>query len=238
MTTTLITGANRGIGLEHTKQALAAGESVIATCRHVGEATALQELANAYPDAFIIEECEVTSQASVDALAGRLSGRAIDILINNAGYMGEGAWSAEDPAQALASLDYGHWQKVLDINLFGPCRVTAAFLPNLRLGDRKLVIMMSSDLASIEGNTMGGTHAYRTSKTALNMLSKGLAIDLAKQGITVVPLTPGWTKTDLGGEHAHWDVDESVKRQREVIAGLTVEDSGKFYNLEGKILPW
>ena len=214
MTTILITGANRGIGLEHTKQALAAGESVIATCRDVGDATALQELANAYPGQLQIEECEVTSQTSVDALAGRLSGQPIDILINNAGYFGKSAWSAEDPAEALAAMDYDYWREVIEINLFGPCRVTAALLPNVRLGERKLVIMMTSDLASIEGNTMGGSHPYRTSKTALNMLSKGLALELAAQGITVIPLTPGWTKTDLGGANAFWEVDESVKRQR------------------------
>lgn len=126
----------------------------------------------------------------------------------------------------------------MEVNLYAPMRMVAAFQPNLALGHRKLVVMMSSDLASIASNTMGGTHSYRTSKAALNMLTRGLAIDLGKEGISVVALSPGWTKTDMGGENAIWEVAESVLRQRDVLAGMGPEHSGRFFNLLGDELPW
>ncbi|WP_394727572.1 SDR family oxidoreductase [Altererythrobacter sp. GH1-8] len=238
MATILITGANRGIGLEHTRQALATGDTVIATCRHPESAAELADLADKYGDNLRIEEFDVTSGESACALVGRLDGTPIDVLINNAGYQGPGTWNVEANFQALGSIDYDIWRDILEINLLGAMRATEALKDNVAASDRKVIIMMSSDLASIGRNTIGTTHSYRTSKAALNMLAKGLAVDLEKEGVTVVALSPGWTQTDMGGPKAIWTVEESVTNQRKVIAGLGLEDSGKFYNLQGEELPW
>jgi NAD(P)-dependent dehydrogenase (short-subunit alcohol dehydrogenase family) len=236
--TTLITGANRGIGLEHVRQALEAGEAVIAACRAPAEATALHPLRSEHGEALRIEELDVASGPSIDALAARLEGVAVEILINNAGVFGPFGWPEGARLQSITGMDYDLWEDILRINVLGPFRVTARLLPNLLAGQRKLVIMMSSDLGSIAKNTLGSSHAYRTSKAALNMLTKGLAIELKSQGVTVISLAPGWTKTDLGGEGAHWAVDDSVRAQREVLATFDLTQSGQFIDLTGKAVPW
>lgn len=238
MTTLLITGANRGIGLEHVKQALAAGETVIATCRHPASAKELIALESQSSDRLRIEELDVTDGESACALVGRLDGLPIDILINNAGYQGPGSWNVEANFQALGTIDYEIWREILEINLLGAMRVTEALKDNVAASARRIIVMTSSDLASIARNTMGTTHPYRTSKAALNMLAAGLAVDMKDDGVTVIALSPGWTQTDMGGPQARWTVQESVSRQRKVIAGLGAEDSGRFYNLEGEELPW
>jgi NAD(P)-dependent dehydrogenase (short-subunit alcohol dehydrogenase family) len=238
MTTLLITGANRGIGLEHVRQALGAGETVIAACRAPAQATDLHSLVSSYGGRLSIAELDVAVGASIDALARRLEGVAVDVLINNAGVFGPLGWPEGARLQSISGMDYDLWENMLRINVLGPFRVTARLLPNLLAGQRKLVIMMSSDLGSIAKNTLGTSHAYRASKAALNMLTKGLAIELKSQGITVVSLAPGWTKTDLGGEQAHWAVDESVKAQREVLANFDLTHSGQFIDLTGKVVAW
>lgn len=243
MTTLLITGGNRGLGLEHTRQALAAGERVIATCQESHSAAALLELQRQYPDHLRIENLEVTNGASVAALAKALAGVPIDILINNAGTYGgiQGVGFGEPQAEVLQSLtqmDYDRWEQVLRTNLLGSFRVTAAVLENLRAGSRRVVIMMSSDLASIAGNTLGKGHAYRTSKAGINMAARGLAVDLALEKFIVVALAPGWVKTDMGGPNAPWELADSITRQRQVIASLTLAQSGQFLNLEGQQVPW
>lgn len=238
MTSTLITGANRGIGLEHVRQALAAGESVIAACRDPNGADDLNALKSEFPEQLTIEEVDVSDDASVTALAAKLKGRPIDALINNAGIFGTGAFSAGAPSQSLDGMDYDVWQQVLNINLFGVMRVTSAFKPNLEAGSQRVIVMMTSDLASISGNSMGGAHAYRTSKAALNMLARGLAMDLGEAGFIVIALSPGWTQTDMGGEDAIYTTPDSVGGQRKVIASLSKADTGKFFDLTGKEVPW
>lgn len=238
MTTILVTGANRGIGLEHARQALAAGDSVIATCRKPAEAGELAELADRYGAQLRIEELDVTNPESVSALVGRLHGSAIDVLINNAGTAGQKGWSPDEDKQSIGSIDYEEWRWILDVNLLGVMRVTEALTDNVAASTRKQIVMVSSGLASIKQNTMGGSHLYRTSKAALNMLAKGVAIDLSGRGITTVALSPGWTQTDMGGPEAHWTAAESVAKQRAVIAGLSEADNGKFYELEGSEVPW
>lgn len=234
----LVTGANRGIGLEHVRQALANGEHVIAACRNPDGAADLKELGSQYPGQLQIEQLDVASPGSIAAMAARQEGKPIDILINNAGLAGRGSWIPDDKDQLLETMDYGLWEEILQVNLFGPARVSAALLPNLRKGARKLIVMITSDLASIAGNTMGGSHAYRTSKVALNMLANGLASDLSGEGFTVIPLSPGWTKTDMGGESAIYTASQSVEGQRKVIGSISSADSGKFFNLEGREIDW
>jgi NAD(P)-dependent dehydrogenase (short-subunit alcohol dehydrogenase family) len=239
MTTLLITGANRGIGFEHVRQALADEMSVIACCRDPAKADALKALLAQYgPETLRIEALEVTDAASIETLTQRLAGVPIDILINNAGVMGPASWGEVGGGQTLQGMDYDEWEKILRINLLSPFRMTAALLPNLLASQRKLVVMMSSELGSMSRNTMGGTHAYRSSKAALNMITRGLAVDLKAQGVSVIAMAPGWVKTDLGGANAHWEVADSVKHQRQVLATAGLEQSGQFISLTGEIMPW
>ena len=135
-------------------------------------------------------------------------------------------------------MDYALWEQIMRVNVMAPFQIIQTLLPNLLLGQRRLVINMSSDLGSISNNAQGQSYAYRSSKAALNMVSKGLSVELAGDGVAVVSMAPGWTQTDLGGAQAQWPVEESVANQRKVIAGLTAADSGRFVNLLGQDVPW
>lgn len=242
MATILVTGANRGIGLEHVRQALAAGEQVIAACRSPAGSAELQALTKKHGAAQLrLESLDVATPESIDALGRRLEGAPIDMLINNAGIYGRPSapgWPEGAATQTLTNMDYALWEDILRINVLGPFRVTAKLLPNVLAGTRKLVVMMSSDLGSIANNNQGTSHAYRSSKAALNMLTKGLSVDLKDQGITVIALAPGWTRTTLGGTGADWDTDASVKAQRQVLAGITPANTGQFIDLTGKLVAW
>jgi NAD(P)-dependent dehydrogenase (short-subunit alcohol dehydrogenase family) len=233
----LVTGSNRGIGLELVRQSLEAGERVIAACRNPAQATALQQLSTAFPRQLRIEALNTASGASIDALAERLAGVPVDVLVNNAGIYG-GSWTTDAQRQTIDGMDYALWDEMMRVNVMGPFRLVARLLPNLLMGHRKLAVMMSSDLGSITNNQQGQSHAYRSSKAALNMLTKGLAVELRGRGIAVVSMAPGWTRTELGGEAATWSVDESVRRQREVIARLDLGATGTFINLLGESVPW
>jgi len=238
MTTVLITGANRGIGLEHVRQYAAAGADVIATCRDPGAAAELQAIAAAHPGKVRIEALSVNDAASVSALAERLKGVAIDVLINNAGTYGPIPLPDGMAHQTLSGMDYDIWADILATNVVSPFRITAALIDNLKAGETKTIVMMSSGLASIGTNIYGGSHAYRSSKAALNMLAKGLAVELKGDGVTVIAMAPGWTRTALGGPDAPYSVEESVAGQQKVIAGLSLDDTGKFLDLAGAEVAW
>jgi len=233
----LVTGANRGIGLELVRQCAATGYSVIATARNPDSATDLSTLASDYAGLVTIAPLDVTDAESVAALAKQFENVPIDILINNAGTYG-GNWKTDGHRQELRTMDYELWDEIHRVNVAGPLRMVNALLPNLKAGRRKLIVNMSSDLGSITNNTMGGSHAYRSSKTALNMLTCGLAIDLADDGMTVISMAPGWTKTEIGGEKAHWETADSVRNQLKVIAELSTNDTGQFINLLGERVSW
>lgn len=234
--TWLITGANRGIGLEFARQLTAAGDRVVAIVRDPGSATQLNTLASAQAG-LSIEQADMDDRASIEALAERLNGTPIDILFNNAGLYG-GSWDNASHRQSAGSMDYTLWEQIMRVNVMAPFQMIQALLPNLLLGQRRLVINMSSDLGSISNNAQGQSYAYRSSKAALNMVSKGLSVELAGDGVTVVAMAPGWTQTDLGGKQAHWSVEDSVANQHKVIAGLTAADNGRFVNLLGQDVPW
>lgn len=233
----LVTGASRGIGLEYARQLAVRGTPVIATARHPEEAEDLAALKTEFPEFVRVEQLDVGNGASIDDFAGRLAGAAIEVLINNAGLYG-GSWDTDSGRQSPQSMDYALWEEILRVNAIGPFRLSVALLNNLKLGQRRVIVNMSSDLGSITNNTQGQSHAYRSSKAALNMITKGLSIELAGDGFTVVSMAPGWTKTDLGGVNAEWNTDESVRRQLVTIAGLTPEDTGTFVNLRGETVPW
>ncbi len=234
--TWLITGANRGIGLEYVKQLSAEGERVHAVVRDPGSATELTALAASYRS-LAIEVADMDDRASIDALATRLADVPIDILLNNAGIYG-GSWDNAAHRQSALSMDYDLWEQIMRVNVMAPYQMVQRLRPSLMLGQGKLVVNMSSDLGSITNNAQGQSYAYRSSKAALNMVTKGLSVELASDGISVVSMAPGWTQTDLGGVNAHWSVEDSVANQRRVIAGLTPTDTGRFVNLLGEDVPW
>jgi NAD(P)-dependent dehydrogenase (short-subunit alcohol dehydrogenase family) len=231
MATILITGANRGLGLEFTRQYLKEGWTVIAACRNPGAARGLQDLEAGSQGALTVVELDVTDGASVKRAAGRLQGRAIDVLVNGAGIYGGGG-------QKLGSLDYEDWRQVLEVNLLGPARVCEAFLDGLERSDRRLIVTITSGMGSLADNTSGGSILYRTSKAAVNMLMRTSALDLKPRGITCIVVNPGWVKTDMGGPNAKLSPEESIQAMRRLFAKLGPEDSGKFYNYDGREYPW
>jgi NAD(P)-dependent dehydrogenase (short-subunit alcohol dehydrogenase family) len=231
MPSALITGANRGLGFEFAKQYLADGWQVYAACRDPNSADELHRLAEASGHKAQIIELDVIDQASVEAAAAGLDGHAIDLLLNNAGIIGVGS-------QKIGNIDYENWAKVLDSNTMGPMRVSEAFVDHVARSERKLIVTLTSGMGSIGDNTSGGSIAYRSSKAAVNMVMRSLAIDLAPRDITCVVVNPGWVRTDMGGAHATLTPDESVTALRRLIETLGTEQSGKFFNYDGREYAW
>ena len=230
MPSVLITGANRGIGLEFARQYLADGWQVYATCRHPGSASELQHLTET-SDKLRILALDVTYPETVKAAAAELDGQAIDLLLNNAGIGGP-------RGQTIGNIDYKAWAKVLDVNTMGPTRVAEAFVDHVARSKRKLIVTLTSGMGSIADNTSGGAFAYRSSKAAVNIVTRSLAIDLASRSITCVVVNPGWVLTDMGGTHATMTPAESVTRLRRLIETLGPAQSGKFFNHDGREYPW
>ena len=230
MPSTLITGANRGIGLEFARQYFADGWQVYAACRDTNSALELPRLADASGQLRILA-LDVTHPASVKAAAAELDGQAIDLLLNNAGVMGV-------RGQAIGNIDYDAWAKVLDANTMGPMRVSEAFIDHVARSERKLIVTLTSGMGSLADNTSGGSIAYRSSKAAVNMVMRSLAIDLAPRVITCVVVNPGWVRTDMGGPHATLTPAESVTRLRRLIETLGPAQSGRFFNYDGREYAW
>ena len=229
--TVLVTGANRGLGLEFARQYAADGWQVYAACRSPKTANELQRLAGESGGRIHVLALDVTDTASVRAAAAVLKGKAIDLLLNNAGVMGP-------RNERIGGLDYAAWAKVLDANTLGPMRVSEAFVENVAKSGLKQIVTITSGMGSIEDNTSGGAYAYRSSKAAVNMVMKSLSIDLASRGITCVVMNPGWVRTDMGGSGGKLTPAESIQALRSVMASLKPEDSGKFLNYTGKPYLW
>lgn len=231
MPTVLITGANRGLGLEFARQYAAEGWLVFAACRSPDGATELRQLAKNAGARMTILPLDVMDTVSVRAAAAALGGSPIDLLLNNAGVGGPSG-------QRLGNLDYSAWARVLDANTLGPMRVAEAFLENVAASHDKRIVTITSGMGSIADNTSGGRYAYRSSKSAVNSVMKSLAVDLASRGITCIVLNPGWVRTDMGGAGGTLAPEESIRAMRSVIAALTPEDTGQFFNYNGKQYPW
>jgi NAD(P)-dependent dehydrogenase (short-subunit alcohol dehydrogenase family) len=230
MATVLVTGANRGLGLEFTRQYLAEGHAVIAVCRDPSRAKDLQSVARGPKAALTLVAADVTDGDSVRRAAGEVQG-AVDILINCAGVIGA-------RGQRLGSIDYEDWRHVLDVNLMGPARMCEAFLEHVVRSERRITVTITSGMGSLADNTSGGSIPYRTSKAAVNMLMRSAAIDLKSRGITCVVVNPGWVKTDMGGPNATLSPEESVSALRRLIERLGPGDSGRFYNHDGREYAW
>jgi NAD(P)-dependent dehydrogenase (short-subunit alcohol dehydrogenase family) len=229
--TTLVTGANRGLGLEFARQYAADGWRVYAGCRSPGEASELLELAAGSAGLVEMLELDVTDARSIRAAATKVRGEPIDLLVNNAGV-------GSPKGQRIGGLDYAAWLRVLDTNALGPMRVVEAFLENVTQGGEKKIVTITSGMGSIADNSSGGAYAYRSSKAAVNMVMKSLSLDLAPRGITCIVMNPGWVRTDMGGAGGKLEPRESIAGMRKVIAKLDQSDSGKFFNYDGGTYPW
>ncbi len=225
MPTLLITGANRGIGLALLRSFAADGWRIHACCRQPDKAKALK----AVDGNIRLHRVDVTDGLRVAGLARNLADEAIDVLINNAGIFG--------PRTGFGETDYDVWQKVLAVNTLAPLRLVERFVEHIGRSERKLVVNVSSRMGSIS-QASGGAYIYRSSKAALNAITKGLSSDLASRGITVTAVHPGWVQTDMGGAGADITPETSAVGLRRVIDGLTSKDSGRFLNYDGEEIPW
>lgn len=226
--TVFITGANRGLGLEFTKQYAADGWQVIACCRAPNTADALQVLAKAHQNITVLP-LDVADFTQIDALAEKLKGQAIDVLINNAGVY---------PASSFESLNMDDWAFAFRVNSMAPFKMINAFKKHIANSALKKAVTLSSKMGSIDDNSGGGSYIYRSSKTAVNMVMKSLSIDLKPLGISVVTLHPGWVQTDMGEPNGLINTKTSVNGLRLVIDHLTIEKSGKFIAYDGKEIAW
>lgn len=220
MATILITGANRGIGLEMARQLTARGDKVIAAVR-----SASPELAET--GAEIHEGVDVRNGETISALAEKLTGTQIDLLINNAGIL---------TRESLEELDWDAIQTQFEVNTLGPLRVVSTLLPNLTNGTK--VAIVSSRIGSMTDNSSGGRYGYRISKTAVNMVGVNLANDLRERGIAVIILHPGYVRTALTGMNGDIDPDQAATGLIARIDDLTLEKSGSFWHANGEPLPW
>lgn len=216
----IITGANRGIGLELARQLNQRGWRVTALCRRAS--AALEALG-----VTIVSKFDVTDSAAIDDLAAQLPADSVDLLINNAGIL-EG--------MDLQHLDLESARRQFEVNALGPLRLTRALVGALGQGSR--VGLVTSRMGSIEDNTSGGSYGYRMSKAALNAAGKSLAHDLAPLGISVAILHPGYVRTDMTGGNGLIDVDEAATGLLARLDELTPDNSGTFWHSNGDILPW
>jgi NAD(P)-dependent dehydrogenase (short-subunit alcohol dehydrogenase family) len=228
----LVTGANRGLGLEYVRQLLARGDHVIATARHPAQAHELNRLVGEHPGrlhVFPLDVMDPTAEAEVAReLPLVLGDDPLHLLINNAGLLHSG--------ERFGHVEAANLEDSYRTNAMGPFLLTQALAP--RLADSAKVVNMSSQLGSITNTQRFGTPTYCITKAALNMVTRLLAAALGERGITVVSLHPGWVATDMGGEQAPLAPAQSVEGLLRVIDGLRSADSGGFFDWQGKTLPW
>jgi NAD(P)-dependent dehydrogenase (short-subunit alcohol dehydrogenase family) len=227
----LITGANRGIGLELARAYARDGWRVHACCRRPELARELSRLAGSSDGRVSVHPLEVTNPAQVAALPLALGREPLDLLINNAGVYGQG--DAE-----FGNTDVEAWVDTFRVNTIAPMKIMEALRDHVARSRRKVMACVSSKMGSMADNRSGGSYVYRSSKAALNAVVASAALDLRPAGVTVVALNPGWVKTDMGGANAEISVTESVAALRRVLDGLTLGDSGRFIDVDGSTIPW
>lgn len=230
MPSIIITGANRGLGLEFARQYAEAGWRVYAGCREPHCAGNLHDLARAHPKVSY-HGVDVRDHKQIDALAGDLAHEKIDVLLNNAGIY-------HDHGENFGHLDYDAWTESFRVNTLAAAKMAEAFFLHIARSEKRLIVAITSLMGSIADNGSGGYYPYRSSKAALNAVMKSLSIDLKPKKIGALILHPGWVKTDMGGPNAEITPAVSVRGMRNVIERFTLKDSGKFFNYDGKELPW
>lgn len=218
--TIVVTGANRGIGLELARIWHERGDKVIAVCRNPSED--LKELG-----VRIFDNIDVTRGEDIEALRQQLGDETVDVLYNNAGILSD---------ESLDDMDWGRIQRQFEVNSLGPLRVTHALLDRMRDGSK--VAMMTSRMGSVTDNTSGGRYGYRMSKAALNAAGKSLAMDLKPRGIAVAILHPGFVQTEMTGNQGNLKPDEAAAGLVRRVDELNLENTGTFWHSDGSILPW
>lgn len=232
MKTALITGANRGIGLEFVRQYAAEGWHVLACCRKPVAADTLNHLVDKFPNMIQIHALDVADHQQIEQLSQTVVDQPIDLLINNAGVY------PPDRGDAFGKTDYAAWQHAFAVNTMAPLKMAEAFIRQVSRSKLKTIVTITSKMGSVTDNRGGGSYIYRSSKAGVNIVVKSLSIDLSSQKIIAVVLHPGWVKTDMGGPGALITAEQSVTGMRRVIDNLSLQDSGKFYAFDGQIVPW
>ena len=229
----VVTGTNRGIGLELVRQLIARGDEVDAVARKAE--VIYEDPASAgelIPAGHIrLWRCDVTDDAAVRTFATELGDAMIDMVINNAGVYGGAHQSNHD-------LDFAEALDTYNVNALGPLRISTALLPHVRRGRVKKLVHITSGLGSIADNRSGGFYGYRMAKTALTMMSKNLAVELRSEGIASYVINPGWVQTDMGGKNAAITPAESVTGILRTIEAATLEQSGEFLDWKGGRYPY
>lgn len=231
----LVTGANRGLGLEFARQYAEDGWSVIAVCRTDKDNDELKSLADQHD--IKVEICDLDDFEAINRLAARWVGKPIDVLINNAAVFGPRAKADGDLRQSFGTMDYSLWADLLRVNMMAPFKMIEAFIENIAASDQKKIIALSATPGSIT-ETGPGLNAYRTTKAGLNMAMATLAHDLKPRGISVAPFCPGWVKTRMGTDAAPLSPATSIAGMRALISELTVETTGQFKRYNGEDIPW
>ncbi|SFP80870.1 NAD(P)-dependent dehydrogenase, short-chain alcohol dehydrogenase family [Nitrosomonas cryotolerans] len=232
MRTVLITGANRGIGLEFVRQYAVDGWRVLACSRHPAASDALNNLAVQYADLIAVYALDVEKPEQIENLSQMLSNEVIDLLINNAGIY------PSERVNDFGRTDYEAWVRAFQVNTMAPLKIAESLIMQVARSNLKMIVTLTSKMGSIADNHRGGSYVYRSSKAAVNIVMKSMAIDLKPTGITAVLLHPGWVRTDMGGPNGLISVEQSVTGMRDVISHLTLADSGKFYAFDGQTIPW
>lgn len=227
----LITGANRGIGLEMVKYAAEQGWRVFACCRNPHNAQQLFNIAKLSNGQISVHIADMMELSTLQALSYELRNDPIDILVNNAGIYGP-------DKNTFGAVDVEGWLQAFQVNSIAPLKMVEALAEQLNMGRRKIVACMSSKMGSMQDNGYGNSYIYRSSKAALNAVVKSLSIDLKDRQVISVALHPGWVKTDMGGPDAEISTRESVERLFATLSGLTLNDSGRFIDIDGSDIPW
>ncbi|MDC0575709.1 SDR family oxidoreductase [Nitrosomonadaceae bacterium] len=232
METTLITGANRGIGLEFSRQLAEDGWCVLACSRDLEKSDALNKLAAEYPERITLYALDVTDHGQIEKLSQTLANKPIDLLINNAGVF------PDINDRSFGQTDYDSWAYAFLVNTMAPLKMAEEFIAQITQSSRKTIVTITSKMGSVADNGRGGSYIYRSSKSAVNMVIKSIAIDLESNDIISVLLHPGWVRTDMGGPSGLISVEQSVSGMLSVIREVTSADSGKFIAYDGQIIPW
>ena len=226
--TVVVTGANRGLGLEYCKQFLEKGYKVYACCRAPESAEDLLKLKQQNSEKLETVPLDVTNPAQRVNLKYTLQGDQIDILINNAGIYGH--------RMNFGEVESEEWHKVMEVNTVAPVLLVQELVGLMPQGAK--IILMTSKMGSIADNTSGGSYIYRSTKAALNAVGKSMALDLSDRGISVAICHPGWVQTDMGGPNALIDTRTSIKGLMGVVEQLGPENTGQFFNYDGFVIPW
>ncbi|MEQ8691741.1 MAG: SDR family oxidoreductase [Pseudomonadales bacterium] len=238
MKTALITGANRGLGLEWVQQLAAREWVVYASCRQLAEADRLNAVAVQFPDRVRVIQLDLSNESEIAEVGLQFASEPLDLLINNAGYFGTGTASDASAKleQDFENINSDDWHKYFQINCIAPMVLSRNLLGALSRA-AGVILATSSRLSSITQND-GGLHAYRSSKTALNAAMASLAIDTKPLGIDVFIVSPGWVKTEMGGSRAPVKVTESVQGMIAIVENRAKYQSGSFIDYQGNLLPW